>query len=163
MSEFCKAFSSDLMSYRSITIVNSLDSLLMLAVPANHHGITYVWPTWPELISSKFKGLAIFLYHRLTTIHHDILRDTVNHKLCHAKLWLESCQEKEKYGPEFLKTCDAVAKHFESIGQPLHFKIKVLNLLVDGSGEYKPLPKEKRKSNKSKENKCNNKKRKNCK
>jgi hypothetical protein len=135
----------------------------MLAVPANHHGITYVWPTWPELISSKFKGLAIFLYHRLTTIHHDILRDTVNHKLCHAKLWLESCQEKEKYGPEFLKTCDAVAKHFESIGQPLHFKIKVLNLLVDGSGEYKPLPKEKRKSNKSKENKCNNKKRKNCK
>jgi hypothetical protein len=104
------------------------------------------------------KGFAIFLDHRVATIDRDIIRDTINHELCHSKLWLENCQEKEEHGPEFLKTCDAVAKHFKSIGKPLNFKIKALKLLVDGSGEYKPFPKEKRKSNKSIVNKCNNKK-----
>lgn len=160
VKEFCKAFSPDLMSYGSITLVNSLDSQLMRAVPANHYGITYIWPTWPELISSMDKGFAIFLDHRLATVHYDMLRDTVNHELCHAKLWLENCQEKEEHSPEFLRTCDTVAKYFKSIGNPLDFKIKTLNLLIDGTGQYKSLPKDKRKYNKFKENKCNNKKRK---
>jgi hypothetical protein len=77
VKEFCKVFSPDLMSYGSITIVNSLDSLLMRAVPSNHHGITYVWPTWPELISSMDKGFAIFLDHRLATIHYDIKKKSL--------------------------------------------------------------------------------------
>jgi hypothetical protein len=69
---------------------------------------------------------------------------------------MDNCREEESHGPEFLKLCNTVANHFEIIGRPLHFKIKALKIIVDGSGNYKPLPKERRKS---KENICDKKKR----
>jgi hypothetical protein len=57
-----------------------------------------------------------------------MLRDTVSHEICHAKLWMDNCREEESYGPEFSKTCNTVANHFEIIGRPLHFRIKALKL-----------------------------------
>jgi hypothetical protein len=59
---------------------------------------------------------------------------------------MEDCPEEDSHGPMFLKTCDDVAKYLNTIGQPLTFKLKEINLSIDGSGEYKPLLKTKRKA-----------------
>jgi hypothetical protein len=74
------------MSSGTMTLVNSLDKALANAVPPNHYSITYVWPMVEENRSSMTKGFAIFLDSRLVTTSRDMLRDTVYHELCHAKL-----------------------------------------------------------------------------
>jgi hypothetical protein len=156
VNDFNVLFKCDILATGSITLVNSLDRTLIHAVPPNHHGITYVWSTWSS--NNNPKGFAIFLHYRLATTQRDMLREIVNHELCHAKLWMENSSEKESHGPESLKTCDIVAKHFQSIGRPLEFKIKEIGVVVNGLGEYPPLKKSKHKQN---ENTIVNKKRRN--
>ncbi len=96
-------------------LVNSLDKVLANTAPPNHYGIPYVWPMVQENKSSMTKGFAIFLDSRLVTTRRDMLRDTVYHELCHAKLWMEDCPEEDSDGTMFLKTCDDVAKYLNTI------------------------------------------------
>jgi hypothetical protein len=103
--------------------------------------------------TSIIKGFAIFLDSWLVTTQRDMLRDTVYHKLCHTKLWMEDCPEEDSHGSMFLKTYDDVVRYLNTIGWPLIFKLKEINWSIDGSGEYKPLLQTKRKA---KENVCDN-------
>jgi hypothetical protein len=66
--------------------------------------------------SSMAKGFAIFLDSRLFAKQRDMLHDTVYHKLCHAKLWMEDCPEEDSHSSMFSKTCDDVAKYLNTIG-----------------------------------------------